>query len=144
MDSELKIRKVKRTVQRVGLVTKERDALDWRCIEALTDLSASEGLDIGTERSEQSSLSSRRVVGSGMLRGVVIVLAVLSFGRVSVDATASSPFGNLPPATVSRFVPETSTTWRGNDALRFSSTYAQGTTVKGFLCSDYVQLGPYC
>jgi len=54
-----------------------------------------------------------------------------------------SAFGNLPPATVSRFVPETSTSWRGNDALRFSSTYAQGTTVRGFLCSDYVRVGPY-
>mmetsp|Transcript_27014 Transcript_27014/g.88337 ORF Transcript_27014/g.88337 Transcript_27014/m.88337 type:complete len:512 (+) Transcript_27014:92-1627(+) len=58
-------------------------------------------------------------------------------------AISKSAFGNLPPATVSRFVPETSQTWRGNDALRFSSTYAQGTTVRGFLCSDFVQVGPY-
>eukprot|EP00291_Cryptomonas_curvata_P026189 CAMPEP_0172174792 /NCGR_PEP_ID=MMETSP1050-20130122/13867_1 /TAXON_ID=233186 /ORGANISM="Cryptomonas curvata, Strain CCAP979/52" /LENGTH=532 /DNA_ID=CAMNT_0012846819 /DNA_START=56 /DNA_END=1651 /DNA_ORIENTATION=+ len=54
-----------------------------------------------------------------------------------------SGFGNLPPASVSRFVPETSDSWRGNDALRFSSTYAQGTTVRGFLCSDFVQVGPF-
>ncbi len=44
-------------------------------------------------------------------------------------ASAATPngFGNLPPASVSRFVPETSGSWRGNDALRFSSTYAQVT-----------------
>ena len=49
-------------------------------------------------------------------------------------------FGDLPPASVARFVPETSNSWLGNDALRFASTYAQGTTVKGFLCSDFVQV----
>mmetsp|Transcript_2198 Transcript_2198/g.5791 ORF Transcript_2198/g.5791 Transcript_2198/m.5791 type:complete len:132 (-) Transcript_2198:1445-1840(-) len=56
------------------------------------------------------------------------------------DVATSASFGDLPPASVSRFVPETSGSWRGNDALRFSSTYAQGTTVRGFLCSDYVEV----
>mmetsp|Transcript_77491 Transcript_77491/g.125707 ORF Transcript_77491/g.125707 Transcript_77491/m.125707 type:complete len:512 (-) Transcript_77491:580-2115(-) len=77
-----------------------------------------------------------------------VTLALLSICSVSVDGSQQitelrSAFGNLPPATVSRFVPETSTSWRGNDALRFSSTYAQGTTVRGFLCSDFVRVGPY-
>jgi len=71
------------------------------------------------------------------------VALLLGIAGVSYGAASGSAFGNLPPATLSRFVPETSTSWRGNDALRFSSTYAQGTTVRGFLCSDYVRLGPY-
>jgi hypothetical protein len=86
-------------------------------------------------------------MASAAQRPATAVLALLgSLGAAAVGTAPHSneaAFGNLPPATVSRFVPETSSSWRGNDALRFSSTYAQGTTVKGFLCSDYVQVGPY-
>jgi len=97
------------------------------------------------ETTQRHSLLASRRLACDVSRGMICVLAVLSLGSVAgVPAAAPpSPFGNLPPAQVSRFVPETSSTWRGNDALRFSSTYAQGTTVRGFLCSDYVQLGPY-
>ena len=79
---------------------------------------------------------------------ILLLIAVLSVVPASGDRSQQaqqlkSAFGSLPPATVSRFVPETSRSWRGNDALRFSSTYAQGTTVRGFLCSDFVRVGPY-
>jgi hypothetical protein len=81
-----------------------------------------------------------------MARGRPTLLLLGLLGAAAAPpkpAATDAAFGNLPPATVSRFVPETSSSWRGNDALRFSSTYAQGTTVKGFLCSDYVKVGPY-
>jgi hypothetical protein len=77
----------------------------------------------------------------------LLLLAVLSVFVASAGSQLvtelKSAFGDLPPASISRFVPETSRSWRGNDALRFSSTYAQGTTVRGFLCSDFVRVGPY-
>ena len=69
-------------------------------------------------------------------RGTLAVLLLVAAAIVEADvdklrhddtssgpsSRSSSAFGNLPPASVSRFVPETSSSWRGNDALRFSST----------------------
>ncbi len=62
---------------------------------------------------------------------VLLFLANMAQSRMAASApddasdSQNSAFGNLPPASVSRFVPETSNSWRGNDALRFSSTVAR-------------------
>uniref|UniRef100_A0A7S0DZU3 Peptidase A1 domain-containing protein n=1 Tax=Hanusia phi TaxID=3032 RepID=A0A7S0DZU3_9CRYP len=36
-----------------------------------------------------------------------------------------------------------STLWRGSDALRFRTTYAGGTELDGFICSDLIDIGGY-
>jgi hypothetical protein len=54
--------------------------------------------------------------------------------------TVPPGLGDLPPAAVTRFVPEVSGSWRGNDALRFSSTYAQVPPIESSTTDfDYVK-----
>ena len=36
-----------------------------------------------------------------------------------------------------------STLWRGSDDLRFKTTYAGGTVLDGFICSDLIDIGGY-
>jgi len=67
-------------------------------------------------------------------RGNPAVLIAFSCSLISIAAA-------IPDASV--YLTSLSNLWRGSESLRFRTTYAGGTVLEGFICSDLIEIGGY-
>ena len=67
-----------------------------------------------------------------------VVAAMLAVGQASIPLHSQ-----LMQAGSRAFQTSLSTLWRGSDDLRFKTTYAGGTVLDGFICSDLIEIGGY-
>jgi hypothetical protein len=72
---------------------------------------------------------------------VIVLVAAAVFMAVS-DASIPE-HSQLLQAGSRAFQTSLSTLWRGSDDLRFKTTYAGGTVLDGFICSDLIEIGGY-
>ena len=81
-------------------------------------------------------------VGSFTLLAMALMAAL--FAAILAVGEAGLPLHQQLVAAGSRaFQTSLSTLWRGSDDLRFKTTYAGGTVLDGFICSDLIDIGGY-
>lgn len=71
---------------------------------------------------------------------MVVLLAALA---AAVEADKVPMHEQLMQAGSRAFQTSLSSLWRGSDDLRFKTTYAGGTVLDGFICSDLIDIGGY-
>ena len=69
--------------------------------------------------------------------------AVLATALIAAADAAVPLHEQLVEAGSRAFQTSLSTLWRGSDDLRFKTTYAGGTVLDGFICSDLIDIGGY-
>jgi hypothetical protein len=74
------------------------------------------------------------------LAAVPVLLLAALVGISDADLPTQS---QLLQAGSKAFQTSLSTLWRGSDDLRFKTTYAGGTVLDGFICSDLIDIGGY-
>ena len=74
---------------------------------------------------------------------VQVLAAVLVAAQLAAGEGAAQQNEQLVQAGSRAFQTSLSTLWRGSDDLRFKTTYAGGTVLDGFICSDLIDIGGY-
>ncbi len=74
---------------------------------------------------------------------VQVLVAVLLATQLAAGEGAAQQNEQLVQAGSRAFQTSLSTLWRGSDDLRFKTTYAGGTVLDGFICSDLIDIGGY-
>jgi len=75
-------------------------------------------------------------------RAMAMAVAVLA--ALTAVGDAGLPLhSQLMQAGSRAFQTSLSNLWRGSDDLRFKTTYAGGTVLDGFICSDLIDIGGY-
>ena len=78
-------------------------------------------------------------VGMNAMSALVLVLVT----ALAVQAGKVPMHEQLMQAGSRAFQTSLSSLWRGSDDLRFKTTYAGGTVLDGFICSDLIDIGGY-
>ena len=81
------------------------------------------------------------MTGTGTL-GRFIILGLL-MSLVDRGDAGLPTASQLMQAGSKAFQTSLSTLWRGSEELRFKTTYAGGTVLDGFICSDLIDIGGY-
>lgn len=100
------------------------------------------GIAHGSNRGSRRAAAARRVDWVAVMTMSAVAGAAL--WKVEAGAPMQSGMASqLMMAGSKAFQTSLSTLWRGSDDLRFKTTYAGGTVLDGFICSDLIDIGGY-